>query len=148
MPSGFPLYSNYSSTLICDWQRCVTSQHVFTASVLKLRSLKEQNKKKPLGRPKHGWEDNIRSGSRINTRQHVEWIHLGQDKVKWQAPVNMVMNLMVPFTRENFLTTWASSHGRLCFLELIIELTGLPEHSGNKMNTFTGMKQLPVCYLH
>jgi len=71
MPSGFPPYNNYSSTLICDWQRCVTSQHIFTALVLKLRSLKEQNKKKPLGRPKHGWGD-IRSGSWINTRQDME----------------------------------------------------------------------------
>jgi hypothetical protein len=82
----------------------VTSQHVFTASALKLRSLKEQNKKKPLGRPKHEWGDNIRSGSWINTRYDMERIHLGQDKVKWQAPVNMVMNLMVPFNTENAAT--------------------------------------------
>jgi hypothetical protein len=71
----------------------VTSQHVFTASVLKLRNLKEQNKKKQLGRPKQGWGDNIRSGSWINTRQDMELIHLGHDKDKWQVPVNMVINL-------------------------------------------------------
>ena len=151
MAVGSPLCNNYSSTLICDWQRCVTSvtsQHVFTASVLKLRNLKEQNNKKQLGRPKHGWGDNIRSGSWINIREDMEWIYLGQDKVTWQAPMNMVMNLMVPINTENFLTTWATSHGRLCFMELVTELNGLPEHSGNKMNTVMGMKQLPACYLH
>jgi len=78
----------------------------------------------------------------------MEWIHLGQDKVKWQAPMNMVMNFIVPINTENFLTIWATSHGRLCFMELLTQLNGIPEHSGNKMNIVTCMKQLPECYLH
>ena len=33
-------------------------------------------------------------------------------------------------------------------MELVTDLTGHPEQSGNKMNTVMGMKQLPVRYLH
>jgi hypothetical protein len=28
--------------------------------------------------------------------EDVNWVHLAQDRVEWQAPVNMVMNLWVP----------------------------------------------------
>jgi hypothetical protein len=36
----------------------------------------------------------------------VEWIHLIQDGNKWQAVVNTVMNLRVPYKVGNFLTSW------------------------------------------
>jgi hypothetical protein len=44
--------------------------------------------KRPLGRPRHGWEDGIRVDLR-------EWIQLAQDRDRWQALVNTVMNLRV-----------------------------------------------------
>jgi hypothetical protein len=44
--------------------------------------------KRPLGRPRHGWEDGIRVD--LN-----EWIQLAQDRDRWQALVNTVMNLRV-----------------------------------------------------
>jgi len=45
----------------------------------------------------------------------------------------------------NYLSNFSCKN---CFTELVIELNGLPEHSGNKINTVMGMKQLLACYLH
>jgi hypothetical protein len=47
--------------------------------------------KRLLGRLRHQWEDNIRE---IGI-DGVNWIHLAQDRVQWQAFVNTVMNLWV-----------------------------------------------------
>jgi hypothetical protein len=48
-----------------------------------------------LGRPRHRWEGNIKIGI-----QEVEWgmdgIHLAQDRDKWHAVVNVVMNFQDP----------------------------------------------------
>jgi hypothetical protein len=49
--------------------------------------------KRPLGRPKHGWEDNIRMDLWRKGREGVEWMHLVQDRDQWWAIVNMLMNL-------------------------------------------------------
>jgi hypothetical protein len=52
--------------------------------------------KKPLGRPKHRWEDNIKMDLREIGIYGANLIHLAQDRVQWWAFVNMVMNLRVP----------------------------------------------------
>jgi len=52
--------------------------------------------KRPLGRPRHGCEDNIKMDLREIGINGVKWIWLAQDRVWWQAFVNMVMNLWVP----------------------------------------------------
>jgi hypothetical protein len=49
--------------------------------------------KRPLGRPRHRWEDGIRMDLRETDWGSVEWIQLVQDRSQWQAAVNMVMNL-------------------------------------------------------
>jgi len=51
--------------------------------------------KRPLGRPRHRWEDGIRMDLREIGWGSVEWIQLAQDRDRWQALVNMVMNLQV-----------------------------------------------------
>jgi hypothetical protein len=52
--------------------------------------------KRPLGRPRHRWEDNIKMDlSEIGIDQ-ANWIQLAWDRVQWRACVNMVMNLWVP----------------------------------------------------
>jgi hypothetical protein len=58
--------------------------------------------KRPLGRPKHRWEDNIKMDFREIGINGVNWIRLAQDRVQWQACVNMVMNLWVPYERIFF----------------------------------------------
>jgi hypothetical protein len=52
--------------------------------------------KRPLGRPRHGWEDNIKMNLREVGLGSMDWINLAQDREQWQALVNMVMNLWVP----------------------------------------------------
>jgi hypothetical protein len=52
--------------------------------------------KKPLGRPWHRWEDNIKMDLREIRIDVANWIQLAQDRVQWRAFVNSVMNLRVP----------------------------------------------------
>jgi hypothetical protein len=52
--------------------------------------------KRPLGRPRHRWEDNIKMDIREIGINGANWIQLTQDRVQWQALVNTVMNLRVP----------------------------------------------------
>jgi hypothetical protein len=51
--------------------------------------------KRPLGRPRHRWEDGIRMDLREIVWGSVEWIQLAQDRDQWQALVDTVMNLRV-----------------------------------------------------
>jgi hypothetical protein len=52
--------------------------------------------KRPLGRPRHRWEDDIKMDLREIWIDGANWIQLDQDRVKWRACVNTVMNLRVP----------------------------------------------------
>jgi hypothetical protein len=52
--------------------------------------------KRPLGRPRHRWEDNIKMDLGEIGIDGANWIQLAQDRVQWRAFVNMVMNLQVP----------------------------------------------------
>ena len=52
--------------------------------------------KRPLGRPRRRWEDNIRmdlKGMGINTRN---WVDSAKDRNYWRAVVNAALNLRVP----------------------------------------------------
>jgi hypothetical protein len=51
--------------------------------------------KRPLGRPRHTWEDNIRMDLQEVGCGGIGWIGLTQDREKWRAVVNVVMNLRV-----------------------------------------------------
>jgi hypothetical protein len=52
--------------------------------------------KRPLGRPRHRWEDNIRMDLQEVGCGSMDWIGLAQDRDRWWAIVNAVMNLRVP----------------------------------------------------
>ena len=52
--------------------------------------------KKPLGRPRHRWEDNIKMDLQKVGCGGMDWIELAQDWNMWWALVNAVMNLWVP----------------------------------------------------
>jgi hypothetical protein len=52
--------------------------------------------KKPLGRPRHGWKDNINMDLQEVGCGGMEWIDLAQDKNMWQTLGNAVMNLQLP----------------------------------------------------
>ena len=52
--------------------------------------------RKPLGRPRRRWEDNIRMDLREVGCGFVDWMELAQDRDRWRALVSAVMNLQVP----------------------------------------------------
>jgi hypothetical protein len=52
--------------------------------------------KRPLGRPRHRWIDNIKMDLLEIGLNVVDWISLAQDRYRWRALVNSVMNLLVP----------------------------------------------------
>jgi hypothetical protein len=52
-------------------------------------------RKSPLERPRHRWEDGIKMDRMEIGWGAVEWIHLAQDGDRWWAVVNAVMNLQV-----------------------------------------------------
>jgi len=52
--------------------------------------------KRQLGRPRTRWEDNIKMDLQEVGCGGVDWIKLAQDRDRWLALVNAVMNLRVP----------------------------------------------------
>jgi hypothetical protein len=52
--------------------------------------------RRPLGRHRRRWEDNIKMDRREIGLGDVDWINLTQDRDRWRALVNTVMNLRVP----------------------------------------------------
>jgi hypothetical protein len=52
--------------------------------------------KRPLGRPRRRWEDNIKMDLMEIGIDGANWIHLAQDRVQWRACVNTVMSFRVP----------------------------------------------------
>ena len=52
--------------------------------------------KRPLGRPRHKWVDNIRMNLQEVGCGYVDWIGLAQDRDRWRTLVSAVMNFRVP----------------------------------------------------
>jgi hypothetical protein len=52
--------------------------------------------KRPLGRPRHRWEDNIKMDLKVVQCAAMDWIDLAEDRDRWRALVNAIMNLRVP----------------------------------------------------
>jgi hypothetical protein len=56
----------------------------------------KQEGKRPLGRPRHRWVDNIKMDLIEVKLDGRDWIDLAQDRDRWRVYVNAVMNLGVP----------------------------------------------------
>jgi hypothetical protein len=52
--------------------------------------------KRPLGRPRRRWVDNIKMDLREMGLDGVDWMDMAQDRDQWRAFVNTVLNLRVP----------------------------------------------------
>jgi hypothetical protein len=52
--------------------------------------------KRPIGRPKLWWVDNITMYLKEIEWDGVDWIYVAQDRDRWRAVVNTVMDLWVP----------------------------------------------------
>jgi len=62
--------------------------------------------KRPLGRPRCRWVDNIRMDLQEVGCGYRDWIGLAQDRDGWWMLVSVVMNLRVPQNAGNFLTSY------------------------------------------
>ena len=52
--------------------------------------------KRPLGRPRRRWEDNIRMGLQEVGAGYGDWMEFAQDRDRWQALVGTVRDFRVP----------------------------------------------------
>jgi hypothetical protein len=93
------LYSSPSIIRIIRSRRMKWAEHVAQMgekrNVYRLLVGKPQGKR-PLGRPRHRWMDNIKMDLLEIGFHVVDWIGLAQDRYRWRALVNSVMNLRVP----------------------------------------------------
>ena len=77
----------------------LTTRRPITSCMITIRSINWYYHYK-LGRPRRGWEDNIRMDLKeigINTRN---WVGSAQDRDYWRALVNAILNLQVPQAME------------------------------------------------
>jgi hypothetical protein len=56
----------------------------------------EPEGKRPFGRPRHRWEDNIKMDLQEVQGGCGDWMELAQDRDRWRALVSTVRNLRVP----------------------------------------------------
>ena len=61
--------------------------------------------KRPFGRPGRRWEDNIKRNFQEVGDGGMDWFELAQDRDRWRALVNAVMNFRFPQNARNFLTS-------------------------------------------
>jgi hypothetical protein len=61
--------------------------------------------KRPLGRPRHRWDVNIKMDLQEVGCAGMDWIELAKDRDRWLALINAVMNLRVPYNAGNFLSS-------------------------------------------
>jgi hypothetical protein len=73
--------------------------------------------KRPLRTPRRRWEDGIRMGLGETGWGSVDWIQLAQDRDRWRALVNTVMNLRVLAPRSKLVILFCFSHTYRYFIE-------------------------------
>jgi hypothetical protein len=61
--------------------------------------------KRPLGKPRRRWENNIKIDFQAVVCGDMDWIKLAQDRDRWRVFMNEVMNLWVPQNADNLLTS-------------------------------------------
>jgi hypothetical protein len=59
-------------------------------------------RKRPLGKPRCRWVDNIKMDIREIGWDDMDWIDLAQDRDQWRVLVNRVMNFLVPENSGKF----------------------------------------------
>jgi hypothetical protein len=93
------LYSSLNIFLLTTWRKMRWVGHVARmgrkGNVYRL-FVRRPEGKRPLGRSRHRWTDNVKKYIRDIGWGSMDWIGLAQDRYRWRALVNAVMNLRVP----------------------------------------------------
>ena len=71
--------------------------------------VRKPERKRPLGRPRCRWEDNIKMDLQEVGGGCKAWMELAQDRDRWRALVSPMMNLRLPKNAGNFLTSCRTS---------------------------------------
>jgi hypothetical protein len=93
------LYSSPSMIRIINSRRMRWAGHVARMGEKRNVSrllVRKPEEKRPLGRPRRRWTDNIKMDLSEVGLNVVDWIDLAQDRYRWRALVNAVMNIRVP----------------------------------------------------
>ena len=75
-----------------DWVKLSQDREKWRAIVLLVGKTEG---KRPLGRLRHSWDDNIKMDLQEVGCGGMDWIELVQDRDRWRALVNAVMNIQV-----------------------------------------------------
>jgi len=93
------LYSSPNIVRVIKWRRMRWAGHVVRVGegkgVYRVLVGKPEGRR-PLGRPRHKWADNIRMDLQEVGCVYMDWIGLAQDRDSWRTLVSAVMNLRVP----------------------------------------------------
>jgi len=93
------LYCSPNIVRVIKWRRMRWAGHVASMGeereVYRVLVGKPEGKR-PLGRPRHRWADNIKMDLQEVGCGYVDWIGLTQDRDRWRTVVSAVMNLRVP----------------------------------------------------
>jgi hypothetical protein len=86
----FPVNNQVEEDEMCHEARIGEKKNAYRLLVRKPEG------KRQLGRPRHRWVDNVRMDLGEVGWGVVDWIGLAQDRNRWRALVNAVLNLRVP----------------------------------------------------
>jgi hypothetical protein len=110
----YALYSSPNIIRVIKSRRLKWAEHVACMGEKRCSycvSVRKPDGRRPLGKARHRWEDNIRTDLRDAGWKDMDRVDLAQHSDRWRAFVNTVMNLRVTQNAGNFL----SSLGRFSF---------------------------------
>jgi hypothetical protein len=74
--------------------------------------------RRPLERPRRRWEDNIKMDLQEEGWGSMDWIDMTQDRDRWRALVNAVMNLRKMWGIASLAENLLASHEGICSMKL------------------------------
>ena len=138
----YDLYSSLNIILVIRSRRMRWAQHVACMGEIrnayKLFVAKPEEKRK-RGRTRHRWEDNIKTDLQ-QVGWGMDWVDVGQDRDRWRAFINAIMNLRVPYN-AGYVTSW----GRTSFSRTLLH--GVSYDRMKDSCEITDQREWLICYV-